>query len=521
MTGGLPRVAELFEAREPKDSFILSGKDGQVELPPLQHEMVVTDEDGKEHVRIIPKGSALLVKDGDKVERNQAVAKGGNITATASGEIAFVMPKNAKQKIVIVTDKGKERPRQFPAGGELLVKNGDKVKKDQQLVKLPPLRAQTTGALTLGRRSGQQKIIITDDEGREKTRNFPVGGKLLVKEGARVKRDQDIAEEAPICAIASGAVSIRSLDSEREAVIRSETGKDIPHSGGKGRLYRWLVEEGDRVERDQAIAEGVSTHAPAGGVARLRPIYGNKQTIVIQGEGGGRWSCAVPKDRKRLVQEGSYVKRGDEIVEGETNPHEILDKRGIEALAAHIVDEVQSVYRMQGVTINDKHIEVIVRQMLRCVIVTDPGDSVYLLEDKLVMSQVMEENERLQAEGKRPLKYRSILLGITKASLATDSVISAASFQETTRVLTDAAVAGKHDNLRGLKENVIIGRIIPAGTGFVHYQQKDRPEETDAAEKTLFEEFSKSADEEGDDEPPAPAPKGEAGGGAEATAGEG
>ena len=191
---------------------------------------------------------------------------------------------------------------------------------------------------------------------------------------------------------------------------------------------------------------------------------------------------SVDQKRTILVQDGMKIARGDEIVEGDDNPHEILATRGVEALAAHIVDEVQSVYRLQGVTINDKHIETIIRQMLRCVRVTNPGDSQYLANDELMLSVVLEENKRLRDDGKKQITYTRLLLGITKASLSTDSFISAASFQETARVLTEACIAGRRDSLRGLKENVIVGRLIPAGTGFVHYEKLKQRSSEEAEE---------------------------------------
>lgn len=232
--------------------------------------------------------------------------------------------------------------------------------------------------------------------------------------------------------------------------------------------------------------------APASGHVELRNTARQKQSIVIVTPKGQTHEILVPKGRNVLVQDGMEVKQGEEIVEGDANPHEILARRGIEALTTHIVDEVQAVYRLQGVSINDKHIEVIIHQMLRCVIVDDPGDSHYIKGSQLVIAQVMEENERLAQEDKREIAYHHILLGITKASLATDSFISAASFQETARVLTEAAVSGRCDKLRGLKENVIVGRLVPAGTGFIHYQQAGREEEYEA-ESIMYEELNADA----------------------------
>ena len=160
------------------------------------------------------------------------------------------------------------------------------------------------------------------------------------------------------------------------------------------------------------------------------------------------------------------------IVDGAPDPHDILRLQGMEALAVYITDEVQDVYRLQGVKINDKHIEVIVRQMLRRVTVIDPGDTKFIRGEQVEKAHLFDENDRITADGKLPATYEPILLGITKASLSTDSFISAASFQETTRVLTEAAIMGKRDELRGLKENVIVGRLIPAGTGLAYHRMR-------------------------------------------------
>ncbi len=166
------------------------------------------------------------------------------------------------------------------------------------------------------------------------------------------------------------------------------------------------------------------------------------------------------------------------IVDGPVDPHDLLRLLGVEALARYIIDEVQDVYRLQGVKINDKHIEVIVRQMLRRVQIEDPGETGFIQGEQVERAEVLEENEKAEKEGKRPAVYSYMLLGITKASLSTDSFISAASFQETTRVLTEAAIMGKRDGLRGLKENVIVGRLIPAGTGMAYHKiRKDQAAE--------------------------------------------
>ena len=174
------------------------------------------------------------------------------------------------------------------------------------------------------------------------------------------------------------------------------------------------------------------------------------------------------------VFDGEHVEKGDVISDGPSNPHDILRLLGVEALANYVVKEVQAVYRLQGVKISDKHIEVIVKQMLRKVEILDQGDSIYVNGETAEYVRVIEKNRQLKAQGKDVIKYQRLLMGITKASLSTESFISAASFQETTRVLTEASITGRIDGLRGLKENVIVGRLIPAGTGFTYHQEKKR-----------------------------------------------
>ena len=215
-----------------------------------------------------------------------------------------------------------------------------------------------------------------------------------------------------------------------------------------------------------------------------------KVRLVITDDSGDRHEELIPKWRHLNVFEGEQVVRGEVIADGEPNPHDILRLQGVEELSDYLVREIQDVYRLQGVKINDKHIEVIIRQMLRKVNVSAAGESTYLRGEQIDRARALETIEQLEAQGKEPLEIEPMLLGITKASLATESFISAASFQETTRVLTEAAVRGLKDNLRGLKENVIVGRLIPAGTGFAHHAERRRTREQDLADqlKELEEE---------------------------------
>ncbi|MBX3669462.1 MAG: DNA-directed RNA polymerase subunit beta' [Rhodocyclaceae bacterium] len=197
-----------------------------------------------------------------------------------------------------------------------------------------------------------------------------------------------------------------------------------------------------------------------------------KQRLIITEPDGAAHEFLIPKDKHVTVHDGQVVNKGEMIVDGPVDPHDILRLKGVEELARYVIDEVQDVYRLQGVKINDKHIEVIVRQMLRRVVIVEPHDAAFIREEQVERSEVLDANDALINDGKRAAEYEHLLLGITKASLSTDSFISAASFQETTRVLTEAAILGKRDDLRGLKENVIVGRLIPAGTGLAYHRTR-------------------------------------------------
>jgi DNA-directed RNA polymerase subunit beta' len=214
--------------------------------------------------------------------------------------------------------------------------------------------------------------------------------------------------------------------------------------------------------------------AEVSGIVSFGKDTKGKQRLVITRPDGETHEELIPKWRHVIVFDGEQVEKGETIVDGEPNPHDILRLLGVEPLDAYLVKEIQDVYRLQGVKINDKHIEVIVRQMLRKAEVTDAGDTRLLRGEQLDVARVLEENLVAKREDGRPAEYQRILLGITKASLATESFISAASFQETTRVLTEAAVRGTTDHLRGLKENVIVGRLIPAGTGMAYHNSRKR-----------------------------------------------
>ncbi|HZH43080.1 MAG TPA: DNA-directed RNA polymerase subunit beta' [Lysobacter sp.] len=249
------------------------------------------------------------------------------------------------------------------------------------------------------------------------------------------------------------------------AKIPQEASKTRDITGGLPRVAD-LFEA--RKPKDPAIL------AERSGVVSFGKDTKGKQRLIIKDAEGGEHEELIPKYRQIIVFEGEHVEKGETVVDGEPNPQDILRLLGVEPLAAYLVKEIQDVYRLQGVKINDKHIEVIIRQMLRKVEITDPGDTRFLQGEQVEKQRVLEENAKVLARNELPAKYDPVLLGITKASLATESFISAASFQETTRVLTEAAVRGTRDTLRGLKENVIVGRLIPAGTGLTYHSQRRR-----------------------------------------------
>jgi DNA-directed RNA polymerase subunit beta' len=254
----------------------------------------------------------------------------------------------------------------------------------------------------------------------------------------------------------------------------------IPQEGSKTRdITGGLPRVADLFEarkpKEPAILAEIS-----GTVSFGKETKGKRRLVITPADGvnpidgSSHYEVLIPKWRQMTVFEGEYIEKGEVVSDGPPNPHDILRLKGVEALAHYIVNEVQDVYRLQGVRINDKHIEVIVRQMLRKAEIMDMGDSSFIKGEQVEYIRVRSENRRLEEEGKEPAKFERILLGITKASLATESFISAASFQETTRVLTEAAVTGKRDFLQGLKENVVVGRLIPAGTGLSYHENRKR-----------------------------------------------
>jgi DNA-directed RNA polymerase subunit beta' len=244
--------------------------------------------------------------------------------------------------------------------------------------------------------------------------------------------------------------------------IPRETTKTKDITGGLPRVAE-LFEA--RKPKDLAIISEIDGRVGFAGMVK------GQRKIVIRGDGGDSKEYLIPRGRHVTVLEGDEVKAGDPVMDGPIDPHDILHVKGVEALQKYLVNEVQEVYRLQGVNINDKHIEVIVRQMLRRVRIESVGGTRFLLGEHADKVLFEEENRRVRTQGGEPATAEPMLLGITKASLSTDSFVSAASFQETTKVLTEASINGARDELRGLKENVIMGRLVPAGTGMRWYRE--------------------------------------------------
>ena len=267
---------------------------------------------------------------------------------------------------------------------------------------------------------------------------LPIGANIGINEGERVEAGDVIAR------------------------IPRETTKDKDITGGLPRVAE-LFEA--RKPKDHALISEID------GVVQFGKDTKGKRKVVVVPDVGDPAEYLVPKGRHLTVQEADRVKAGDPLMDGAANPHDILKVLGEKQLGRYLVDEIQEVYRLQGVRINDKHIEVVVRQMLRRVRVKDVGETIFLIDEQVEKTDFEAENERVMQAGGRPATGEPMLLGITKASLATESFISASSFQETTKVLTEAALAGRYDKLRGLKENVIMGRLIPAGTGLAGYNK--------------------------------------------------
>ena len=398
-------------------------------------EIGVVDEYGRERERYkIPYGAIINVKEGDAVAPGQVVANWDPHTHPVVTEVAgFLKFQDFIDGVTVTT----------------------------QVDEITGL--SSTVVLDTKQRGGKDlrpTIKLVNAKGKEVTfantdipavYTLPPGALVSLEDGAKVSVGDVIAR------------------------IPQESSKTRDITGGLPRVAD-LFEA--RKPKDPAILAEKSCTVSFGKETK------GKRRLIITSDDGEKYEELIPKWRQLNVFEGETVERGEVIADGEPNPHDILRLQGVEALANYLVREIQDVYRLQGVKINDKHIEVIIRQMLRKVEVIEPGDTGLLRGEQLDRARALEINDRMEREGKRPAKLQPVLLGITKASLATESFISAASFQETTRVLTEAAVRGLKDDLRGLKENVIVGRLIPAGTGFAAHAHRRR--RTEGMERRSF-----------------------------------
>jgi DNA-directed RNA polymerase subunit beta' len=393
-------------------------------------------------------------------------------------------------EVLILDDHGRERERhKVPYGATVLAQDGGKVKAGTVLATWDPhtrpiiteyagrvrfenVEEGVTVAKQIDDVTGLSTLVVIDPKrrGSAQAKGVRPQVKLLDENGLEMKlptTDQSVMYTFQIHCIITVKDGQQVGVGDVLARIPQETAKTKDITGGLPRVAE-LFEA--RSPKDASVLAEVT------GTVSFGKDTKGKQRLVITDLEGVAHEFLIPKDKHVLVHDGQVVNRGEEIVEGDPEPHDILRLRGMEALARYITDEVQEVYRLQGVRINDKHIEVIVRQMLRRVQIVDAGDTRFILGEQVERADLLDENDRVVAEGLQPATFDYVLLGITKASLSTDSFISAASFQETTRVLTEAAIMGKKDDLRGLKENVIVGRLIPAGTGLAyHNARKKRP----------------------------------------------
>ncbi len=403
-------------------------------------------------------------------------------------------------EIVIHDEHGRERERhKVPYGAILSVKADQSIKAGAVLANWDPLTRpiitefagmvkfeNVEEGLTVAKQvndvTGLSSLVVIDPKHRGSTKVVRPLVKLLDASGNEVKipgTDHSVAVGFQI-----------------GALLEVRDGQDV----GPGHVLARTPVEGQKT-RDitgglPRVAELFEARSPkdAGRLAEMTgTVSFGKETkgkvrLQITDPDGKVWDELIPKEKNILVHEGQVVNKGESVIDGPADPQDILRLLGMEELARYIVDEVQDVYRLQGVKINDKHIEVIVRQMLRRVVVENTGDSSYIAGEQVERSEILNTNDALRADGKLPATYSNVLLGITKASLSTDSFISAASFQETTRVLTEAAIMGKRDELRGLKENVIVGRLIPAGTGMAFHEARKAKEMMDDEERRAISE---------------------------------
>ena len=411
-------------------------------------EVLVHDEHGRERERHkVVYGATLLSRDGEMV-------KAGKVLATWDPHTRPIITEYA----------GKVRFENVEEG-VTVAKQTDEVTGLSTLVVVDPKRRGSAQAK--GLRPQVKLLDVSGVEVKIAGTELPVNITFQIGCIITVKDGQDVSV---------GEVLAR---------IPQETSKTRDITGGLPRVAE-LFEA--RSPKDAGLLAEIT------GTVSFGKDTKGKQRLVITDLDGVAHEYLIPKEKHVMAHDGQVVNKGEVIVDGPADPHDILRLKGVEELARYISNEVQDVYRLQGVKINDKHIEVIVRQMLRRVSIVDPGETRFIVGEQLERAEILDENDRVTAAGKRPATFDYMLLGITKASLSTDSFISAASFQETTRVLTEAAIMGKRDELRGLKENVIVGRLIPAGTGLAYHLT--RQHQADVAESNDVVEIATESNEQ-------------------------
>jgi len=442
--------------------------------------------------------------------KNVGVVKLNNIK-TVKHKKGYLVAVSRSGEISVINEHGRERERyKVPYGATITIADNSKVKPGQVVATWDPhthpVVSEVAGKLQfedfldgitvteqVDELTGLTSTVILDPKQRGATgKDLRPVAKLVGADGKEVcfaNTDISAVYALPAGAIISMSDGAKISVGDVIARIPQASSKTRDITGGLPRVADLF--EARKPKEPAIMAEYTGT------VSFGKETKG-KRRLVITDEAGESMEELIPKWRHLNVFEGEQVVRGEVIADGEPTPHDILRLQGVEPLADYLVREIQDVYRLQGVKINDKHIEVIIRQMLRKVLVADPGDSTYLRGEQIDKARAFEVSEQLEAQGKKPIIIEPVLLGITKASLATESFISAASFQETTRVLTEASVRGLRDDLRGLKENVIVGRLIPAGTGFAHHAERRRTREQDLAEqlKELEEETQVTDDKE-------------------------
>ena len=422
-SGGTVRLHNLKSVENADKKLVAVSRSG---------ELSVIDEHGREKERYkIPYGAIVSIRDREKVEPGQVVANWDPHTHPIITEVA-----------------GTVRFHDF-VDGIAVNETVDEITGLSSLIVTDPKQRGSAG------KDLKPMISLIDKK-----------GKPLYLAGTEIPAQYFLQ-----------ALSIVSIQDGQEVAVGDVIAR-IPQESSKTRdITGGLPRVADLFEarkpKESAILAEVS------GIFSFGKETKGKQRIVITQDDGEQYEELIPKWRHLIVFEGERVEKGETIADGEPNPHDILRLMGVEALSDYLTKEIQDVYRLQGVKINDKHIEVIVRQMLRKAEIRESGDTNLLMREQLDVVRVKDANNAVERDGGQPAEYQRLLLGITKASLATESFISAASFQETTRVLTEAAVRGTTDHLRGLKENVIVGRLIPAGTGMAYHNSRKRPPEED------------------------------------------